>query len=267
VIVRITTYHSLSLNQQCLSQHLAFTVTISRVTDCHLIHFCQLFTAEWLTAIGTVGATFLALILALWGEKIGRWFVRPKLSLKAHVGRPDSEGVHRQVDGRPAGLAYFFRLAIRNKGNTEARDAQVFLSKIELLVDGKPQLVTAFTPMNLQWAYLGQATLPVLLPDMPPRYCDLCHVEQPPFPANIELALARPASLFLDVEFPSNTGGNVLEAGTYLLHLILACSNGRPRRYTLKINFPGRWYADENEMFRSGFEMSSTHRDLWISSP
>src|SRR5580693_1551142 len=129
----------------------AFTGTMSRVTDCHFIHFCQLFTAEWLTAIGTVGATVLALVLALWGEKLTRWFIRPELSLKTNVGRPDSEGVHRQVNGTPSGLAYFFRLAIRNKGNTAANDVQIFLNKIERLVGGKPEPVTAFTPMNLLW--------------------------------------------------------------------------------------------------------------------
>jgi hypothetical protein len=179
------------------------------------------------------------------------------------VAQTAREHTDRPVEG-PAGLAYFFRIAIRNKGNSAAEDVQVFLNKIDRLVDENPQIVSAFTPMNLLWAYLDQATLPILLPDMPPRYCNLFHVEQP-YPSDIETSQRMPASLVLDIEYPSNTGGHILKAGTYLLGLILACSNGPSRRYTLKVNFPGRWHADENVMFNSGIEIISTHKKLWIS--
>ncbi len=221
---------------------------------CTPIRFCELFTAEWLTAIGTVGAVVVALVLALWGEKIGRLVVRPKLSLKTHVGRPDSDTARRQTStGTNAGTAYFFRLAIRNRGNTAAQDVQVFLDSVERIVNGKPEKVAECTPMNLLWANRGSATLPRLLPEMPPIYCDLVHVEEPMPGWNSPEK--QGASLVLDVEFPSNTGGHVLGAGTYLFRIILAGANCRPRRYKLEVIFPGGWFAQEEKMFDVGLKM------------
>jgi len=225
------------------------------VDACTPIRFCDLLTPEWLTAIGTVGAVIVALVLALFGEKIGRLVVRPKLSLrKVRVGRPDSERTRRvTMTGANAGIAYFFRLAILNRGNTAAHDVQVFLESVERVVNGKPEEVTEFTPMNLVWSYRGSATLPTLLPDMPPTYCDLAHVDEPK--PEVDLKEKQAASLVLDVEFPPNTGGHVLDAGTYYFHLILAGANCRPRRYKLEVIFPGNWLADEKKMFDIGFKM------------
>jgi len=207
-----------------------------------------------LTAIGTVGAVGIALVLALWGEKIGRLVVRPKLSLKARVRRPDSVSTKRQTStGAYAGTAYFFRLAIRNRGNTAARDVQVFLDSVEQIVNGKPKKVAECTPMNLLWSNRGNATLPTLLPEMPPTYCDLVHVEEP-MPGS-DLPEQGNALLVLDVEFPSNTGGHVLGAGTYLVRIILAAANCRPRYYKLEVIFSGSWFNQEDKMFDVGFKM------------
>jgi len=161
----------------------------------------KLFTPEWLTALGTVGATVLALVLALWGEKIGRIFVRPKLSLmKVHVGRPESEAVRRRmvITGADAGLAYFFRLSIKNTGNAAAHDVQVFLQSAARVTAEGSEPISRFTPMNLLWSYRGNATLPTLLPGMPPVYCDFAHVEEPMF--LVSQSPERDAELALDVE-------------------------------------------------------------------
>ena len=49
------------------------------------------------------------------------------------------------------------------------------LSRVGL--DKQPRPVEQFTPMNLQWAYMkGSPTVPVLLPKMPPKLCDLAHI-------------------------------------------------------------------------------------------
>jgi hypothetical protein len=215
----------------------------------------KILTPDWLTAIGTVGSVVLALLLALWGEEITHWFVRPRLSLKARVRRPDAERTKRQkLSGQSAGTAYFFRLAVRNRGNAAARDVQVFLAGVERITKAGSEPVEQFTPMNLTWAYRGSSTLPTLLPDMPPTYCDLAHVDEPE-PIGFAQSQKGMASLVLDVEFPANTLGHVLAAGTYHFHVILAAENCRPRNYRLEIIFSGNWYSTEEKMFDAGFKM------------
>lgn len=227
---------------------------------CQWSWFWKIFTPEWLTAIGTVGAVIVALILAVWGEEIKTLFVRPKLSLKAHVRRPDSERTRRQnkLTGEDAGTAYFFRLAILNRGNTAAHDVQVFLASVRRAKEDSMEKVSEFTPMNLNWAYRGNATLPALLPRMPPVYCDLAHVDQPIKYGVRELFTEQHldgAKLELDVEFPPNTLGHVLEGGTYHFHLILAAANCAPRHFTLEVVFSGKWFVDEEKMLEVGFKM------------
>lgn len=211
---------------------------------------------EWLTALGTLGATFLALVLALWGGKISRVFVRPKLSLmKVHVGRPDSEAARRvnTMTGADYGIAYFFRLGIKNRGNTAAHDVQIFLESVERVTAKGPETVSEFTPMNLLWSYRGSATLPTLLPNMPRVYCDLAHVEEPMH--GVLTTAERDADLTLDVEFPPTIGSHILKAGTYHFDVILAAANCLPRRYTLEVVFMGKWFSEEVKMFDIGFKM------------
>jgi len=209
----------------------------------------------------------MAVVLALWGEDIRRWVVHPKLSLnKPRVGRPDADSARRQTsNGADAGTAYFFRLAIRNRGNTAAHDVQVFLESVERVVEGKAERVTESTPMNFLWSYRSSATLPTLLPKMPPTYCDLVHIEEPMPGSNAPVR--QGASLVLDVEFPSNTGGHVLSAGTYLLRIILAGANCSPRYYTLELTFPGTWFVQEQRMFSDdGFKMRTVHRKALLTA-
>jgi hypothetical protein len=55
--------------------------------------------AEWLTAIGTVGACLIALLIALFGKRVEQWFYRPRLVLEAAVRTPMRR---KSVDGHPS---------------------------------------------------------------------------------------------------------------------------------------------------------------------
>ena len=110
--------------------------------SCHLIPWCEFFTAEWLTAFGTVGAVVLALSLALYCEQVKRWTFRPALRLQAHVRRPDADKVSRWVgfpDGRRVDLgeAWYFRLTVFNDGTEAAEDVQVFLASESMATRSK----------------------------------------------------------------------------------------------------------------------------------
>jgi hypothetical protein len=129
---------------------------------------------EWLTAIGTV----LVAVIAVFQEWFKRLIVRPKLKLIARVARPDAEKF--VWEDRPHCAAYYFRLAVTNAGNTEARDVQLYMASVERRrQDGRYEIVERFSPMNLRWTHIDSPTLPVLLPNMPPRNCDLAVVSDP----------------------------------------------------------------------------------------
>src|SRR5712692_6582762 len=121
--------------------------------------------AEWFVAIGTIVLAFVA----VFQEWLRRLVIRPALKLEAHVSRPDCHKTKFSVGY----TVYYFRLCVENTGNDAAREVQVYLAAVERQrLDKTYEAVGRFTPMNLVWAIIRQPTLPILLPDMPPRYCD-----------------------------------------------------------------------------------------------
>jgi hypothetical protein len=231
----------------------------------------RLFTPEWLTAIGTVGAVVLALVLALWGQWIGQLFFRPVLVLAARVQLPDTTKVRRHVqlsDGRLIDLGeyYYFRLAITNEGNTAARDVQLFLAEVQRVEGEKIDIVSRFTPMNLIWTNTQQlpakdrVTRSVLLAHTPPLYCDLAHVGEPqrrkqPGEEDLDNVPPDKAVLGLDVEVPTYSKGHLLEPGIYHFTLTLAASNCRSTDHLVWVSFPGDWFPEVDEMLAKGFKM------------
>lgn len=158
------------------------------------------------------------------------------------------------------GFAYYFRLAIRNNGNAPARNVQVFLARVEKLIENKPVEVARFTPMNLTWSYIGDPTRKVILPKAGPIFCGFIHVSDPAsrtITPDEDLPTVPPgdAILFIDVEALPLNKANLLEPGTYRFHLVLAAENSSPRRRTVEVWCPGRWFDDQQEMFDKGFKM------------
>ena len=194
-------------------------------------------------------------MIAVFQEWFKRLVIRPNLILNARVARPDAE---RFVwDDHPHSGTYYFRLAITNEGNVEARNVQLYLASVERRrQDGRYEVVERFSPMNLLWTHIHSPTLPVLLPKMPPRNCDLAIIADP-LGSGYRLPglAAEQAILVLAMEVEAQSGSNLLEPGSYHFHLKLVASNQRPQDYTLAIEFPGKWYDDQDKMFSDGFGM------------
>jgi hypothetical protein len=208
--------------------------------------------AEWLGAIGS----FAVALVAIFQEWFKRLVFRPRLRLAARVDRPAAEKFKwEEVDTD----VYFFRLEVTNAGNAAAKDLQVYVASARRLrQDGQYEDVSRFSPMNLVWAYTTrEPTLPLLLPGMPPRFCDFAHISDPKKRSQTSEALPEvgpeDAVLALELEVQPNSLGYLLEPGNYRLSLKLVASNHPPRDYTLEVRFPGKWFDQQDKMFRDGF--------------
>ena len=115
--------------------------------------------------------------------------------------------------------------------------------------------------MPLKWAHKGVATLPYLLPEMPPAYCDLGHITDPArkMAALFESLddISPEETIFvLETEVNPNSKGNFLGPGEYHVYLKVAASNCPPKDFKIKINLRGNWFRDEEQMFRDGIGLS-----------
>jgi len=243
--------------------------------NCHLISWCEFFTAEWFTAFGTVLAVAVAIWLSLYGEQVKRWRWSPALRLRARVRRPDADKVSRIAELENGarlllGESWYFRLAVFNDGNETAEEVQVFLARVDRKDGHKWEKVERFTPMNLRWTNTDdegtsrdRVTRPTLLVETPPVFCDLVHILDPSTkqPQGEDLAGVAPRDgvLALDVQVATYSNGHLLEPGTYLFHLTVAASNGPSAHYKLELSYSGKWSAQEREMFNE-FKMKPLER-------
>jgi len=207
---------------------------------------------QWFVAFGTLVLAFVA----VFQEWLRRLVSRPRLQLSAVVSPPDC---HKTKLSMGADV-YYFRLRVENTGNAAARDVQVYLASVERQrADRQYEAVDRFVPMNLMWAIIRQTTLPILLPDMPPRYCDFAHITDPQQRRSVAETLPgigdNSAILVLELEVNPNNKGYLLEPGEYRMGLKLAAENHPVRDYALEVNFRGTWFNNENEMLREGFGM------------
>jgi hypothetical protein len=208
--------------------------------------------AEWVAGIGTLMLAFVAVFQQWLQQRV----VRPRLQMTARVARPDAEKTRWNVGVD----AYYFRLAVTNDGNIAARDVQVYLAGVQRLrKDKQYEDVERFSPMNLLWAYIKTPTKALILPKMPPVFCDLAHICDPAKRAltqeNLDEVGPNETILGLELEAKTFSKGHLLEPGTYRFALKLAASNCTPRDYLLEVVVSGQWFADQNKMFSDGFGM------------
>src|SRR5262245_53113967 len=92
------------------------------------------------TQIASTIATLLAVVVALFKERILSWYYAPKLTIQARPHPPDIDHIPFRFErpGTPPGFpreygsidSYFLRLWIKNEGKTRAEKVQVFVSEV-----------------------------------------------------------------------------------------------------------------------------------------
>lgn len=102
----------------------------------HLIVINQASLPQWTAAI----ATSIAVILAIWGEKIKHSIIKPKLVFLEVKNSPQNIGEQEVV---------MFRLRLENKGGISAKDVKAFVIE-NSNVDQK-----RFIPIPLNWTHIN----------------------------------------------------------------------------------------------------------------
>lgn len=125
-------------------------------------------TPDWLTAVGIILAVFVALLVAFLSTIQAR-IAKPKLKIEFENNEPYCR--HARILNEPVGdmiekaktsqgytniqppEGYFFRLRIRNKGKSTAREVEIKLVRM-LDADSKKE-VSDYDPTHLVWVGYG----------------------------------------------------------------------------------------------------------------
>lgn len=200
----------------------------------------------WIQVALTI-ATFAAVLVALFQEKIKVWFNKAKLSVEIRPNPPDCHQIDLtdQQTGKFVSKCIYIRIRVTNESNDKmAKNVEIIASNLWKFQGRKKGIVKWFLPMNLVWAHNHPIT--VTIPPKSFRLCDL-GAFRPLFDGNTRFrfdTMVQPNPVS-DGHIP-----NIIEHGKYLLEVITSGENVKPETIYWEIEFKQDWSDSEDEMLK-----------------
>ncbi len=194
--------------------------------------------------------TLGAVLIALFQERIKKFFNRTKLQVQIHKCPPSFIRIlaTNRVTEKAIGYIFYSRILILNKDKLNvAKNVEVFISHFWEIDDtGKRNEIKTFIPMNLRWSNTHE-TRTTILPDSR-RYCDLGFFGKKD---NGSLyfkldTIVQPNQVADDI-IP-----NIINPGNYEFEIAVSGENVLPQKKTWSFSFPKKWQnkSDEDIMIK-----------------
>jgi hypothetical protein len=188
----------------------------------------------------------LALVVALFQERLRQWLSRAQLSMTILAEMPETVMIEMTdpQTGRSAGKSVWVRVRVTHESGPPAENVEIEMARLWRVADGKAELVKSFLPLSLRWANRMPPTETERIPKGLSRYCDLCV-----FSPN---TMGETWVQFTTLVQPNPVGNigypNVQKAGGYELELTLVGDNVRPVTKRWSLAFDSSWSNDEATM-------------------
>ena len=204
--------------------------------------------AVWLTAIGTIGATVVAVYLAYRSEQQNKQ--KPKLSIGFRFFPPDctllTESIKSaEAPNEPKRIdAFWFRGFVKNSGRGVARDVEVIIHDILIRTGDTWKPIPDFISSNLWWTHLPRhnAYLPMILPGTSKNFEIGCILKPKLDKTWFEFKLTIVPSYKY----------NVMPPGEYKFTVTVGASNAKPVHQQFELKVTGDWFESIDSMFELG---------------
>jgi hypothetical protein len=201
----------------------------------------NLTTEQW-TAIGT----FLAILVALFQERIKEFFTKAQLNMVINLSPPDCHQIMlvNAETGEYMTRSIYIRIKVDHIGGNTAENVEVMAANLwQVMNDGSKTVRKSFLPMNLIWSHFQPRRTTVRIPVGSFRHCDFGYFS--PFNRETVLKLDTMVNpnFVADDELP-----NIIYPGIYEFELLLTADNASPVRKRWNLVFDSEWSDDESEM-------------------
>ena len=203
---------------------------------------------EFLINIVLASITFLAVLVALFQERIRQYFNSAKLDMKINLVPPDCHKISltNGTTGQHLCNSIYIRIRISNVNSPSAENAEVILSNFwEITSENNKKVLEKFLPMNLVWSHFQPRTHVIKIPKGISRHCDFGYFAPIGEQGNVWLKLDT-------ITQPNPVAGgeipNIIKQGKYVFELLISGDNVVPQRKTWQLEFDGLWSEDEKEM-------------------
>jgi len=199
--------------------------------------------------------TLLAVLVALFGEKLWEILTQPILQIDFELAPP---GCHKtQMKGPQISFpVYYFRFLVKNYGKRQAEECEMVLEKIFEEKNGRFEQYKNYTPVTLKWSGSRNPHVRDLQPNRG-IYCDLGRVHSPTHKhrsiyVNITEDQQKESKFVLELPVSElyYSQWDSLLPGRYLLDIVVYSKNAKVAKRRFELTWSGIWKEDNTEMLK-----------------
>lgn len=205
-------------------------------------------------SVGLAVVTFLALLVALFQERIRKYWNRAVLDMEINLTPPDSHKIalSNPSTGQIVGQTIYVRIKVIHKKGSAGENVEIMPTNF-WQIDSSNNLTKLkyFLPISLVWSHFQPRTNTIRVPVSLFRHCDFGHF--------LKTESENKAILLLDTMVQPNPVAddeipNVIKPGKYQFELLLSGDNVKALRKKWEIEFDN-WSDDESEMLNTNIKL------------
>ncbi|HBD05109.1 TPA: hypothetical protein DCZ32_01475 [Candidatus Uhrbacteria bacterium] len=209
--------------------------------------------ANLLVSVGLAVVTFLALLVALFQERIRKYWNRATLDMEINLTPPDSHQIAlSNRNGEIVRQTIYVRVKVIHKKGSAGENVEIMpINFLRVDENNNLSVLKYFLPISLVWSHFQPRTNTIRVPANLFRHCDFGHF--------IKSQNGNKSILLLDTIVQSNPVAdgeipNVIKSGKYQFELLLSGDNVKTLRKKWEIEFEN-WSDNESEMLNNNIKI------------
>lgn len=204
-------------------------------------------------SVGLAVVTFFALVVALFQERIRKYWNRAVLDMEINLIPPDCHQISlSNQQGEIVGQTIYIRIKVLHKNGSAGENVEIIpIHFWRVGENNKLSELKYFLPISLVWSHFQPRTNTIRVPVSLFRHCDFGHF--------LKSQNGNKAILLLDTMVQPNPVAdgeipNVIKPGKYQFELLLSGDNVKALRKKWEIEFKN-WSDDESVMLNSNIKL------------
>lgn len=204
-------------------------------------------------SVGLAVVTFLALVVALFQERIRKYWNRAVLDMEINLIPPDCHQISLlNQQGEIVGQTIYIRIKVLHKSGSAGENVEIMpIHFWRVDENNKLSVLKYFLPISLVWSHFQPRTNTIRVPVSLFRHCDFGHF--------LKSQNGDKAILLLDTMVQPNPVAdgeipNVIKPGKFHFELLLSGDNVKSLRKKWEIEFD-KWSDNESEMLNSNIKI------------
>lgn len=197
-------------------------------------------------------ATFVAVLVALFQERIKDFFRLAKLKIEIRLTPPDSHKIVLVAKGEGAIPVVYIRIRVTNVGKKVAEGVEIMITNfLAFEKDGRKKSLSTFLPLNLRWSHFEIPTQNVRIPPGLFRFCDFGSIRPVKESSDGDKCVLLLDTMVQPYPVADGVVPNMFGPERYEFETTLTGDNVRPLKQRWSLEFVNEWSTNEETMLKN----------------